>query len=442
MAAVIVALLMGLVFLGLRQPKQIPVAEVQPIVDPGVAVLTQVMNATWLEESPRPGDAMAPGAWTLTEGMAELEFYSGASVILEAPAKLEILSENGGVLHAGRLRADVPHHAHGFTITTESVELVDLGTSFGMEVGPDSETTVHVFDGEVELFEPESGRPQGEGDLLLAGEGRVVALSGEVNTIVADDSRFVSPSQMGFGAQVRLEQGYQDWRESIAEVDTDSRLLVHYAFEGTEGRSLTYRSSTKFDGLQGAVIGAQWSEGRWPRKDALDFKRPSDRVLIEVPEVVESMTLFTWVRIDGFDNAFNSLLLSDGWDRPGAVHWQIRNQGEVELAVWHGKEETPNSRAPFMMQPSDFGRWIQLAAVYDGEAGTVSHYRDGELTGVVELPHVVPLAIGKAEIGNWSPPAEKTRQVRNFNGRMDELIIFKNALSSQEIEALYHDGKP
>jgi hypothetical protein len=80
--------------------------------------------------------------------------------------------------------------------------------------------------------------------------------------------------------------------------------------------------------------------------------------------------------------------------------------------------------------------------VYDGKAGTVSHYRDGARQGRVALKKVVPLAIGNAEIGNWTPPPEDARQTRQFNGRIDEMLLFDDVLTDAEINQLYTDGKP
>lgn len=441
MAAAIVILLGGVAFLGVRESH----SQVEPSLDHGVAVLTQAIDAQWKDRDVRQGDSMAPGSWQLTAGTAELEFYSGASVILEAPAELEIVSENGGVLHVGKLRAQVPLHAHGFTITSKEVELVDLGTSFGMEVGAESGTAVHVFEGKVELFKPGSDRRQGAGVELLAGEGRRINVGGAQSVIRASDIGFVSPLELDRQSQTRQQLGFEHWKQSAAVVAHDARLLGHYDFETPSGasRELINRSSREYDGLTGAIIGARWGVGRWPAKGALDYKRPGDRVRIEVPGQSKSVTLVAWLRIDGFDHPFASLLLSDGWDRPGAVHWQIHKDGFVELAVWHGESRaTNNSRAPFVMRSSDFGRWIQLAVVYDGDAKIVSHYRDGEPLGVIPLPEVVPLAIGKAEIGNWTPPPHDSRQIRNFNGRMDELILFDQALTATELARLYEDGKP
>lgn len=441
MAAAIAVLVGGVAFLALRPGDRGEVAVASPELDPGVAVLTRAIDASWENRSVCTGDSMPPGRWKLLSGMAEFQFYNGASVILEAPADLEIVSENGGVLHAGKLRADVPHHAHGFTIATETVELVDLGTSFGMEVSSDFDTEVHVFDGKVELFDVGSEKLPGEGRELQGGEGLLLPMSGETSPISADASRFLDPSRFEKGARAR----YERWKSSAEKWKSHSHLVARYDFETDPGplRVLPNRSSRRDDGLRGSIIGANWSSGRWPDKGALDFKRPGDRVRIEVPRPAKSVTLIAWLRIDGLEKGFQSILLSDGWDRPGAFHWQIHRDGYLELGVWHGDQNvTPNSQAIFDMQPADFGRWMQLAVVYDGENKSVTHYRDGEVLGEVPLPVVVPITIGKAEIGNWSPPPQDARQIRQFNGRIDEMLIFDVALNPTEIGAAYENGKP
>ncbi|MEM9366706.1 MAG: LamG domain-containing protein [Planctomycetota bacterium] len=444
LAAAIAALSVGFTFWVLRRTPSNRIARVQPILDHGVAVLTKVVDAKWQGRVARQGDSMAPGPWNLLSGVVELEFYSGASVILEAPARLEIVSANRGILHAGKMRAQVPLHAQGFTMNTNEVQLVDLGTSFGMQVSPDTGTAVHVFDGMVELFETGRERRLGEGYELFAGEGRHVDRMGEASTIEVSPAEFMSPAEIERRLQVRSQRRHEIWQSSTSELRDDDRLLARYDFERSDdARTLANRSRRMHDGLNGAIIGARWCYGRWPTKGAIDFKRPGDRIRIEVPGKSSSLTMAAWLRIDGFDNQFHSLLLSDGWDRLGAVHWQIHRDGFVELAVWHSAvDRTNNSRASFEMRPSDFGRWMQLAVVYDGESSTVTHYRDGELLGSALLPTVVPLEIAKAEIANWTPPLDSSRQVRHFNGRMDEMLIFDSALPANEIVALYENGKP
>src|SRR5262249_53677488 len=95
---------------------------------------------------------------------------------------------------------------------------------------------------------------------------------------------------------------------------------------------LTLHSLAHKRNLDGEIIGCEWSEGRWPDKGALDFKRPGDRVRIQVPETYESLTFLAWVRVDSFDQKLSALMLTDGWDE-GAPHWQLTDQGTVLLGV-------------------------------------------------------------------------------------------------------------
>ena len=449
-AATIALLLSGATIVWLSSPELDPLEN--PQYDDGVAVLTRALEAVWEGgKQPEPGDSIPPGHWKLSSGSAELEFYNGASVILQGPADLEIVSADGGILHAGKLRAQVPEHAHGFTITSPDVKLVDLGTAFGMDVDAVDGTDVHVFEGSVHLYETQPGLSREEGSELVAGEGRRVSLTAGSSSISIEPSDFLGPVELNRQSKERLQFKYSSWRNEFEESLSDPRLLVRYGFEQEleYTRLLRNSSSNGEPGLVGSIIGARWSDGRWPGKEALDFKRPSDRVRITIPGEYESMTLAAWVRVDGFDYDYCSLMLSDGWDRPGAVHWQISKKGYISLAVWNGPDENKipgrninNSIAAFIIEPSDFGRWMHIAAVYDGSSGTVRHYRNGELIGEVAVSPVVPLNIGDALIGNWSPAPHSVNQIRNFNGRMDDFAVFGDAFSPSEIERLYSVGKP
>ena len=72
-----------------------------------------------------------------------------------------------------------------------------------------------------------------------------------------------------------------------------------------------------------------------------------------------------------------------------------------------------------------------------------SHYIDGVLSERLPLIEALSLEIGAAHIGNWSPSGyEDATPIRNFNGRMDELIIFDQALKSEEIAHFFQMGRP
>ena len=68
----------------------------------------------------------------LRHGLAELKYANGAAVILEVPARCVLDSPSRLTLQNGRLSAQVPVEAIGFTVCTPTAMLVDLGTEFGV----------------------------------------------------------------------------------------------------------------------------------------------------------------------------------------------------------------------------------------------------------------------------------------------------------------------
>ena len=97
------------------------------------------------------GSQVGTGTLELTEGLATLHFESGAEVVMEAPATLEILDPMNCRLRRGTLVAHVPPEAKGFTVDTPQAKVVDFGTRFGVSAADDGKYTVQVLEGLVEV---------------------------------------------------------------------------------------------------------------------------------------------------------------------------------------------------------------------------------------------------------------------------------------------------
>lgn len=140
-----------------------------------VATLVQTQNARWAGSTLPTADraVLGPGTLALVEGMATLKFASGATLIMEAPTKLEILSAMRCRLVEGSVTADVPESAHGFTVDTADLKVVDLGTRFGVTAGSAGNSHVFVFEGEVTLNDAAGGvaRHLGEGKSFHVNSG-------------------------------------------------------------------------------------------------------------------------------------------------------------------------------------------------------------------------------------------------------------------------------
>ena len=92
----------------------------------------------------------------LASGMAKVTFECGAEVVLQGPCDFVAQSRMVGYLVSGRITANVPRRAFRFAIRSPEVDFVDLGTAFGVNVGDDGETQLHVFQGEVICSPPKN----------------------------------------------------------------------------------------------------------------------------------------------------------------------------------------------------------------------------------------------------------------------------------------------
>lgn len=402
-----------------------------------VAVLTRTVQAQWAEgsEAPHTGALLVPGELKLEAGLAQIEFFSGARVVLEGPAEFRLVSTNEGFCRLGRLTAEVPPQAQGFRVGTPQQDVVDRGTSFGVEVRA-AGSEVHVFKGKVELHEKDAKRE----DL---GEGEATAVEGgQRRRVAANAAVFVSAAELDQRVADAERRWRNGWRATGEKLNGDPSLIARFDFETAAGeRSLPNVARSERGVRDGTVVGCGWVEGRWPGKRALEFRGVGDRVRLNLPGDFRSLTLAAWVRVNGLDRKFNSLLLTDGFD-PGAVHWQIRSTGHLRLGVrgvgqsWHHDYDSP-----VVFTPERLGQWVYVAVTYNAAARRVTHYVDGRPVRGEATKAETPLRIGPAEIGNWTPGTRRdSTPIRNFSGRIDELSVYDRALSEDEIASLHRSG--
>lgn len=129
------------------------------VEDSTFATMEKTRAAKW-ESGNLPtadGARLGEGRLRLAEGLATLRFDSGAEVVLEAPAEIQLVDRMNCVLTRGTAVADVPDSALGFQIVTPSANVVDYGTRFAVNVDSASGATqTQVFEGVVEVEHPAS----------------------------------------------------------------------------------------------------------------------------------------------------------------------------------------------------------------------------------------------------------------------------------------------
>lgn len=439
----------------LAEANDSPRGESTEAMSAGVAVVTELVDVEW-ESAQTPltvGDAVMPGRVAIAAGFAQIEFFCGATVIVEGPAEIDLKSASLARVISGRLRAQVPPAARGFTLDVDEMKVVDLGTEFGLSVSSEG-TDIQVFDGEVEIYPSKEDR-----QLLTAGHAILRNADGQFESGRMTPERFLNIASMETRAENQRAARFENWKTWSDELRHDPRLIAYYSFAdtGNWGRKLHSSAIPDNNELDGAIVGASRNQGRWSEKSGLEFKRPGDRVRVQIPGEFRSLTFACWVKIDSLDRWYNSLFLTDHYNQ-GEPHWQILDSGQLFFSVRAKRDPTQGERevkgqthqeilSPSFWKPSMSGRWLHLATTYDAERAVTTHYLNGRVIheeSIDKAMVVQTTKIGAATIGNWTSPTRPDSEfaIRNINGSIDEFAIFATALSAEEIKAMHENGQP
>jgi len=219
-----------------------------------VAVLTHAVDVRWDDGSLQPGvgEALSPGRLTVLGGVLQIEFLSGATVVLEGPAEFELISDMRGFCYYGKLTAEAPPQAKGFTVGASRVDVVDLGTEFAMHIGHDGQGEVHVLDCNVSL--------RGTGEQPLVSEpvemaaGRAIRFDAEggLEEREADRSGFIERAQVRDMACNRQQAAYARWRTLSRKLRSAPDAILYYTFENDEPTERRLRSDL---GDESLVVG-------------------------------------------------------------------------------------------------------------------------------------------------------------------------------------------
>lgn len=444
---------------------EIPVASQTITVNNSVAVLGNCAEAQWQSPTtaPQPGQELSPGWLQLKSGAVQIEFYSGARVIVEGPAEFELVSAMSMRLRQGNARTVAPESARGFCVQGPGVVIMDLGTEFGLSVPTDNPPEVHVFRGKVEVTRrgESTGREVGEGKALRLGVK-------QVDTIPLRSASFLSELELAQRELAFALNRLVGWQKVCAALCQDPATLLHYTFDGQQSweRTLKNQSVATRTGTDGNIIGARWASGRWPGKGALEFRGQGDRVLL-APRVTRSnVTLMAWVRVDALTQTNSALLVSEEplrWQfynpqqlrskaskpssRIGEFRWELLQDGTISFNIVRSQSGKSllwdTTRTPPILTPEWLGQWVQLAVTYEVGSGEVTHYFNGRMAARITSKNALPLSLELLELGNLSlGPTEVSQGMRYaFLGAMDEVLILDRILSTDEILALHEVGQ-
>ncbi len=399
-----------------------------------VAVLQHAVSlnnedATSLNE----GQTLFSGPIHLKQGLIQLDFISGVTLIGEGPLKLDLINDMEVKCLQGKVRVLVPPQAIGFKLHTPDTEVLDLGTEFGIDVSEQG-SNITVLDGKVELYENKKMKAE-----LLQGQN-IHVQNGQYKN---HKNKFLGPSplDLSFALEQRTLSSNKIWIDSIHNIKQDKDLKIYYDFRKKDpwGKTLHNLMAPKDSLTYGAIIGAQWADGRLGKDSSLEFIGNNNFIRFEDNFSYNSLTLLTWVRIDNLKSSFTSLLSSDYWKEKG-VHWHISKLGVMTLGVYAPKGKNAIFRSPEDTFHDDYlGKWIMITATYDGATGIGRQYINNKLVDEHKNLDESIAIIGKAQIGNWF---NGYQTLRSLNGKMDRFAVWSKALNQEEITKNYILGNP
>ncbi len=165
--------------------------------------------AGWQSDQPTiAGAEFGPGTYLLQRGVATLGFHSGAEMVLEGPARIEVVSEMQVIFDYGNASFHVPESAVGFQVDTRYGNIVDHGTRFSLSLGEGGdEARLAVNEGEVAIHH--SG--------------------GEVKHLFTNETALIDGKQLRSSEDPTAEGGLET-REAIVALGTGGRetSIIYY----------------------------------------------------------------------------------------------------------------------------------------------------------------------------------------------------------------------
>ncbi|MFK7790382.1 MAG: FecR domain-containing protein [Phycisphaeraceae bacterium] len=191
-------------------------SEAKPIV----ATITALNNAVWANQ---PSEDLSPGdRFHLLEGFVEITTRDGAVVVLEAPAIAQLINDTNALrLHHGKLIGICEtHSSKGFIVHTPQLEVIDVGTRFGVAVNTAGRVVTHVYEGSVGVTPTIEDGATATPRALVTGETIVVDQHGQETVPAVTDLQAFSRLAPLVGGVARMS-GQLDWADSIPFMGTD-----------------------------------------------------------------------------------------------------------------------------------------------------------------------------------------------------------------------------
>lgn len=202
---------------------------------------------------------------------------------------------------------------------------------------------------------------------------------------------------------------------------------AHWSFD----KGPKHKTRDSLNGLWATLYGdTNWTSGIAGK--ALHFDGDGDYAATEAPVVdtTGDYTVSAWVTVDALPGNFATAVSQDGRQKENPFYLQY-GQGGFAFSLQGADRLT----APMTPEP---GAWHHLVGTRDAATGAVSLYVDGQLADSGTVDHS-SVSTGSLTIGRATWNGGPTDW---WNGSIDEVRVWDEALSSQEVADLFAAHTP
>jgi len=217
---------------------------------------------------------------------------------------------------------------------------------------------------------------------------------------------------------------------NVSAVEYPPELVIYFDYEEFQGDTVINKAA---NGHDGTIVGDIKQDAAGKRDNAARFKKGSfiDMDGPNFPEAdipIKEMTICAWVNCEKGDHhaIFNARASDATW----LIHPELRNEGNFRWLL-----RTDGGTTIFDLRAGTvrWDEWLHYAGTYNGKAGIL--YIDGEKVDQMNGSGTIA-----KDWGSGARVGYNIDNARPFTGLMDDLCIYKRALSQEEVKHVMENG--